>query len=190
MKNLVLKLSRSNLVRYLGLGYISAFLNVILNLLLIKLLDISSFGKVTLGKSMFQSFDFSHLGVRYGLDRYLPHCKELKESSEIFTIGFVFSTLFSLFFVLFWFFYDVSNVAFYSFFYISGVFYSIVTIYRIYYRAEDDKTSFVSISFYATIIPLIFQICWSLFVWFVWFYNVSFSFLFIFLFDLLFLVRC
>lgn len=135
------------------------FLNVLLNLLSIKYLDTFSLGRLTLGKTVFQSFEFSHVGIRYGLDRILPHLEERKIRKEMyFTVAIMFSLLSSFLFVVFWFLYDFGNSLFYLIFSLSGLIYTIITIYKIYFRAGLDKIVFIRITFFISVLPIIIQI--------------------------------
>lgn len=167
MKDIVKKILDLNLLKYLGIGYLSTFLNAALNLLMIRFLDPAMLGKVSLGKSIFQSFEISHFGIRFGLDRHLPHCQSDNESNEIFSIGYLFSFLFSFAFVFFWIFYEVKESLFYSFFYVSGLLYTLISVYRIYYRAQESKNKFIQISFYSSLLPVTVQLV-ALWIWGVW----------------------
>lgn len=158
MKDFLKRIANGGLLKYIGIGYISTVLSMLINLLLIRYLNPMLLGKVTLGKSVFQSFEFSHIGIRYGLDRLLPHCTDEEERNLIFSIGYFFSFVFSLFFVLFWIFYYPSDVLFYACFYVSGLIYTLVTVYRIYYRSLEQKKDFVNLSFFIIVCPLLIQL--------------------------------
>jgi O-antigen/teichoic acid export membrane protein len=152
------KIFNKNLLQYLGISYFSTILNLILNVLLIKYLTPTLLGKVTIGKSIFQSFEYSHCGIRFGLDRLIPHCESEEEKNPLFSVAFLFSFISSLIFVCFWVFYDISNYLFYSTFYISGILFSLSMIYRVYYRTYENKSRFVTLSFWVILIPLVMKI--------------------------------
>ena len=158
MKDFINKIVSINLIKYIGLGYITTLLNVIISILTIKHLSPTLLGKLSLGRSVFQSFEFSHLGVRNGLDRHLPGKENHYIKSIMFTVAFFSSFLFSLLFIIIWAIYQKSDVLFYSSFYISGLFYSLISIYRIYYRSQNDKKAFINISVIVNIIPITAQI--------------------------------
>lgn len=158
MKDFLKRIVDGGVLKYIGIGYISTVLSMLLNLLLIRYLSPMLLGKVTLGKSVFQSFEFSHIGIRYGLDRLLPHCTDEEERNLIFSAGYFFSFVFSLFFILFWILYYPHDILFYSCFYISGLIYTIVTVYRIYYRSLEQKKDFINLSFFIIICPLLIQL--------------------------------
>jgi O-antigen/teichoic acid export membrane protein len=158
MKGFLKKIIKGNLLKYIGIGYISAILNILLNLLLIRFLTPLSLGKVTLGKSIFQSFEYSHLGLRNGLDRWFPYCTKQEERNIIFSVAYIFSFISSSLFVLFWVLYYPDDILFYLCFSLSGLLYTIVMLYRIYYRAFEEKKDFINISFAITLFPLLIQI--------------------------------
>lgn len=151
-------------LKYMLANYISVLFSILLNFAMMKFLDPVLLGKTTLGKSIFQSFDIAHFGIRYGLDRILPHSISSKEKSEIFTVGYFSSFFFSFFFFLFWLVYELDDFLFYSCFYISGMLYSLITISRIYYRAQEDKKSFINFSVLTAVIPSVAQLL-SLYYW-------------------------
>src|SRR5690606_5270152 len=104
------------------------------------------------------SFEFSHFGIRNGLDRHLPGDRNPNVKNVMFTVSYYSSLFFSLFFVLFWAIYQQDDILFYSCFYLSGLFYTLITIYRIYYRSQNNKSSFINISIIVNIIPVLAQI--------------------------------
>ncbi|MDR2221536.1 MAG: oligosaccharide flippase family protein [Flavobacteriaceae bacterium] len=156
MKDLILKYRV--FIKYIGIGYVGVILNVILSIVLMNFFDSKSFGKITLGKSIFQSYEFSHFGTRFGLDRVLPHTESLRRKSFIFSASFYFCLLTSLILSLFWIVYDVENIYFYSFFFLGGFLSGLTTLYRVFYRSEEDKTVFISISIWLLIFPIATQI--------------------------------
>jgi O-antigen/teichoic acid export membrane protein len=117
-----------------------------------KMLDSHIYGKVSLGKSILHFFDISHLGTRYGLDRLLPETRLRSEkvASEIFSAGFILNAFFSALLVIFWFFYEIKDVIFYCSFYISGFLYALITSYRIFFRAGNNKKTFIELTFIST----------------------------------------
>lgn len=143
---------------YILIGYSSVFLNVLLSILLIRKLNISDFGRVSIGKTIFQSFEYSHLGIRYGYDRSLPVCEDHHLKQRIFWAGFYSTVLASLGFAVFWAIFYHNSLWFYSFFIASGLIYAILQLIRIYYRSEADKQVFVKISGMSMLLPIVAQI--------------------------------
>jgi len=161
------KLFNKNTIGYLSLNYVNTFLNVLLNLILIKNLSAYNFGKVSIGKTIFQSFEFSHIGIRYGFDRFFPHQKNKNNLIEMFSVGILSTAIFSFAFVCFWFIYEDENRLFYLYFSVSGFLYSIIMLYRIYYRSQEEKKDFVNISIYSILLPTISQLIGF------YFYNIT-----------------
>ena len=143
---------------YILLSYVATLFNTVLSLFLIRELSYSQLGRVTLGKSMFQSFEFSHIGLRYGLDRILPRCKSENIRNIYFSVAFLFSLFSSLIFCLFWFFYSIKEVAFYAPFIVAGLLYTAITLYKIYYRSYEEKSVFLQISFWILLFPILIQL--------------------------------
>ena len=63
------KLLNKNLLKYISLSYLNVVLNVLINVLLLNRLTSIDFGRFSLAKTIFQSFEFSHLGIRNAFDR-------------------------------------------------------------------------------------------------------------------------
>ncbi len=164
MKDFLTRHFKSNILRYLVISYFSVVFNLILNILTIKYLNSRDLGSVTLGKSIFQSFSFSHFGIRFGLDRHLPNSNSQLRRTEIFGIAYFSSMFFSLVFVIFWFFYTFDDFWFYCTFYFSGFLNTLIMIYRVFYRAENVKSKFINISLIVNLLPIVFQII-GLFIW-------------------------
>lgn len=149
--------SNSQSIIYILLGYINAALSVVLNLTLIKYLSTSQFGYISLGRTIFQSFEFSHIGIRYAFDRILPETIRDDKRIKIFKAGFLFNILSSLIFLIFWSVFYLKDIKMYAFFIFAGFLYSIIQLYRVYYRAFDDKKEFIKISSFSFILPISFQ---------------------------------
>ena len=118
----------------------------------------SQLGRITIGKSIFQSFEFSHVGLRYGLDRILPRCHSEYMRNIYFSVSFFFSLCSSFVFCLFWFIYSINNILLYLPFVVSGILYTAITLYKIYYRSYEDKGAFLQISFWILFFPVLIQL--------------------------------
>lgn len=121
-----------------------------------RILSLYDFGIVSLGKSIFQSFEFSHFGIRYGMDRMLPVENTLQKKNELYISAYKFSVLSSLVFISFWIIYEWNNsLIIYLAFIISGFLNTLLNITRIYYRTFNDKKLFIRITFLINIVPLV-----------------------------------
>lgn len=158
MKGFVKTYFTRNLFQYLGIGYVSSLLNILVSILLIRILPSYDLGRVSIGKSIFQSFEYSHFGLRFGLDRVLPHQKLIDEKNKYFTAVYLFSILTSFIFSFFWFLYDITDWLFYLMFSLSGLFYTLITVSKVYYRSFEDKSNFIGLSFWIQLFPIIIQL--------------------------------
>lgn len=154
-------------VIYLLLGYVTAALNVILNLLLVKGLSVENYGLISLGKTVFQTYEYSHLGIRFAFDRILPDIDDSLLRLHYFKVGFYYNLLTSLIFSLFWVVYYRLNICFYIWFIIAGYIYSSIQLIRIYYRSFDNKLFFVKVSTISFLLPIISQII-MYYIWGYW----------------------
>ncbi len=57
---------------YSGLAYLNQVASVLLNLLFIRSLSLHTLGEIAIAKVWMQVIDYSHLGLRYSIDHYIP----------------------------------------------------------------------------------------------------------------------
>lgn len=57
---------------YSGLVYLNQVANVLVNFLFIRTLSLTTLGDIAIAKVWMQVMDYSHLGLRFSLDRYVP----------------------------------------------------------------------------------------------------------------------
>lgn len=186
MRSTFNKLINTEFFKYLFISYISVILNVVLNIITIKYLSVMELGRVTLGKTIFQSFDFSHIGIRYGLDRLLPSIKNQKLKSEVLRVAYYCIFFSSAILMLIWIFYNKSDHLFYLSFSMAGLFYALLMTYRVFYRADENKSNFIIISILVNLLPITFQI-FGLIIWDKW--GLVFSGLFGYLLSFI-IVKC
>lgn len=60
------------LAAYSAMAYFNQFATALLNLLFIKILPLNTLGEIAIAKVWMQVMDYSHLGLRFALDRYVP----------------------------------------------------------------------------------------------------------------------
>lgn len=140
-------------VKYIIISYINVGFNILINLFLINKLSSYDFGRVSIGKIIFQSFDLSHLGIRNGFDRLFPRMENNDVTNEYFTVGLLCTFISSIGFLIFWAIYKSNSILFYFFFALAGILSSLVMLYRIYYRSLNDKKKFVSLSGIFILLP-------------------------------------
>lgn len=167
MRNIFKKRENIFFYKYLFLNYVGVILNVALNILTIKYLSVMDLGKVALGKTIFQSFDYSHFGIRFGLDRLLPTINNQKLKSEFLSVAYISVLLSSIVLILIWLLYSQSDHIFYLSFSLAGLIYALLMTYRIYYRADENKSNFLIISLLVNLLPIALQII-GLIIWGKW----------------------
>jgi O-antigen/teichoic acid export membrane protein len=57
---------------YSGLAYLNQVASVLVNFLFIRTLSLTTLGDIAIAKVWMQVMDYSHLGLRFSLDRYVP----------------------------------------------------------------------------------------------------------------------
>lgn len=141
---------------YLLLNYLIQALNIIFNLLLMKYLSSFQLGSLALAKTWQQLVDYSHLGARFSLDRYIPVAEEDEKKYLVATVLFT-TTLGSLiiFFVAL-IFNDADIIV--SLLTASGVFIAISNILKAYYRATNKLNEMLSLVFFNQLMPLVIAI--------------------------------
>ena len=133
-------------------------LNVLINVLLLNRLTSIDFGRFSLAKTIFQSFEFSHLGSRNAFDRIFPVEKDRVRVSFLFSTGFLINLVTGILLMLMWIFQRDGDYLFYLLFIIGGQLSSSITLFRVFYRSFEDKKRFVELSSMTILLPTIFQI--------------------------------
>ena len=133
-------------------------LNVLINVLLLNRLTSIDFGRFSLAKTIFQSFEFSHLGIRNAFDRIFPVEEDRERVSFLFSTGLFVNLLTGILLMLMWIFQRDGDYLFYLLFIIGGQLSSSITLFRVFYRSFEDKKKFVELSSITILLPTIFQI--------------------------------
>lgn len=133
-------------------------LNVLINVLLLNRLTSIDFGRFSLAKTIFQSFEFSHLGIRNAFDRIFPVEEDRERVSFLFSTGLLVNLVTGILLMLMWIFQRDGDYLFYLLFIIGGQLSSSITLFRVFYRSFEDKKKFVELSSITILIPTIFQI--------------------------------
>lgn len=141
---------------YLLLSYFIQFLNIILNLYLMKYLNPHQLGSLSIARVWQQLVDYSHFGTRFSLDRYVPTVEESEKKQLVSTV--LITTIINSLLVCFLAVILSAADVIVSILTISGFFISIVNIFKAYYRAVNNIDKMVKIVFYNQIIPLIFSL--------------------------------
>lgn len=136
------------------------FLNVILNLLFMQRLSTEQLGVLSLAKVFLQSADYSHLGTRFSLDRFVP-TSEKERSINYAIIASLVSLLVSLL-ITCYILYSQGETLIYLSFFISGVIIAQSNILKAYYRGRGNTVVMIAVPFYFSILPILAIL---LFIW-------------------------
>lgn len=141
---------------YIVLNYTIQFLNIIFNLLLMKYLSSYQLGSLTLARTWQQLVDYSHLGARFSLDRYIPVAEDEEKKYLVATVLFT-TFLGSLFILLVAVVLNDADIVV-SILTASGIFIAVGNIVKAYYRATNSLTKMLKLVFYNQLVPLLISI--------------------------------
>ena len=152
---------------YSLLAYFNQACNVIINLFFIRLLSLPLLGEVALAKVWMQLMDYSHLGFRFALDRYVPVWE--KERSEhllwlCLVVTSVVSTVVISMALVF-----TDNPLLMGTFVLWGYCVSIATILKNYYRASGDNNRMLYTYAISSTLPIAVQATTVILFGFKWF---------------------
>ncbi|WP_286089234.1 polysaccharide biosynthesis protein [Acinetobacter sp. AHP123] len=142
------------------------FLNILFNLLLMKYLNSYQLGSLALAKTWQQFVDYSHLGARFSLDRYIPVAKDEEKKYLVATVLFT-TFIGALFILLVAVIFNKADVVI-SILTASGVFIAVGNIVKAYYRATNNLTEMLKLVFYNQLVPLLISIA-------IYFYTLDFN---------------
>jgi len=143
-------------VIYILLNYTIQFLNIIFNLLLMKYLTSYQLGSLTLAKTWQQFVDYSHLGARFSLDRYIPVAEEDEKKylvAAVLLSTFVGSIIIFIIAMVF-----NKAEAIVSILTASGIFIALGNILKAYYRATNNLTEMLKLVFFNQLVPVLISI--------------------------------
>lgn len=146
---------------YIILNYSIQFLNIVLNLLLMKYLNSYQLGSLALARVWQQLVDYSHLGTRFSLDRYIPTAEDLEKKYLVITV--LISTIVSSLIVCFVAIIINKADIVITILTISGVFIAFGNILKAYYRATNNINKMLKLVFYNQVLPLVISLL--VYVW-------------------------
>ncbi len=177
---------------YMLLTYVMLFLNVILNLVFIRSLPVVTLGNLAIAKVWMQAADYTHLGTRFAIDRYVP-VEDALTGEHIFLLSIWLSLLISfLLFIFTWFIYGFDCLIF-SFIF-AGLIIALGNIIKSYARAKGEVDNMLKSVFFIQLLPLAFivgaflifesplllffygLIHFVFFVFYLYFFEVNYSF--------------
>ncbi|HCI3590011.1 TPA: polysaccharide biosynthesis protein, partial [Acinetobacter baumannii] len=111
-----------------------------------KYLNSYQLGSLALAKTWQQFVDYSHLGARFSLDRYIPVAKEEEKKYLVATVLFT-TFIGALFVFLAAIIFNKADIVV-SILTASGVFIAVGNIVKAYYRATNSLTEMLKLVFY------------------------------------------
>jgi O-antigen/teichoic acid export membrane protein len=141
---------------------VNVLLNTSLQFALAAFLSKEYFASLAISKSLFQSFDFAHLGVRNALDRLLPVIGYPFKAKVFYTSVIITLTAGSVL-ATFWIclgYHTLLDILFIS----AGLLYSVVNLYKVYHRSVFDFRRFNILSFFNDNVVVLAQLG-GLFLW-------------------------
>lgn len=165
-----------NKVIYIGLNYLFQLLNIALNLIFIQRLPPNILGDIAIAKVWMQAFDYTHLGTRFALDRFLPVTDSHDEKISYLVIALAVSTTGTFLVYIASVFFGESNKIVFAFC-IVGIILSLNNIMKAYLRgigAIKRLNQFVLLLYLTPLCISVFIAYWS-FDGFLIFYPALFS---------------
>lgn len=141
---------------YIVLNYMIQFLNILFNLLLMNHLTSYQLGSLSLAKTWQQFVDYSHLGTRFSLDRYIPVAEEEEKRHLVSTVIFFTGINALIVFVVAIIFNDADIIV--TILTASGIFIAVGNILKAYYRAINNLTEMLKLVFFNQLVPLLVSI--------------------------------
>ncbi|WP_157607632.1 oligosaccharide flippase family protein [Runella limosa] len=141
------------LLKYLSNNFILQLLGVIFSGVSIKLLTLPELGVFNLGKSLAGSFQYTHIGFRYSLDRLLPE-GDLESNLKNMRMTLIINSVISLvLFIVYCFVYSFNF--FFLCYVLGGWFFATFTLARIYKRGIGQLDSFIRLTFISNLLVII-----------------------------------
>ncbi len=147
---------------YSGLAYLNQVASVLVNILFIRTLSLTTLGDIAIAKVWMQVMDYSHLGLRFSLDRYVPVWDRHRSAHLLWICIGVSSIVSAVIIALALLFTD--NRVLILVFCLWGYGVAIATILKNYYRASANSMGMLATYFACPTIPAIAQTV-VLFLW-------------------------
>jgi|SRR5690554_2758049 len=165
---------------YVCLSYSIQFLNIVLNLLFIQKLPASTLGDVAIAKIWLQGFDYTHLGTRFALDRFLPVTSDRNIRLLYLFLSLIMVSILSLLLLVVAILVHYPNKIVFSFCLV-GFILALIGVFKAYFRAISDISKVNSLVFFAYLTPLFIAVVAAFhgFLFFLWIYPIVFFIFFV-----------
>lgn len=141
---------------YVITTYTAQFFTIAFNFVLMSRLTTYNFGVYSFSKTLSQYMDFSNLGTRYAMDRYVPICAEQKAKLILHNTIFVTFLISLVTLVIYFSFGLIDNLSVFLFV-LAGVFFALTNVYCVYKRDRSDFLYMIIINFVSISIPILFS---------------------------------
>lgn len=143
-------------VLYIFFNYAIQIANIFLNIIFMQRLTPTTLGDIALAKTLMQFLDYTHLGTRFSMDRYLPTAEnkyKLYLLSSSLGVTFLFN---SILFVVSIIFSDFNIII--VLFLCVGYVCSLSNIFKSYFRGVGLINEMILLVFYVQLVPLVFSV--------------------------------
>ena len=141
------------ILRYLTNNVLLQLLGIIFSGASVKMLTLSELGLFNLAKSLAGSFQYTHLGLRYSLDRFLPE-GNTDSNTKILHITIIVNSIIS--FLLFIFYCFLYKFNFFLLCYIlGGWLFATFSLIRVYNRGIGQLNYFVYLTFISNMLVIV-----------------------------------
>lgn len=140
-------------IRFLFQRYSIIVLNVLFQFILFRQFTVNDAGIISYGKTLFQYFDYSNLGIRNTLDK--KKYKSLSSLELVFSYARTINLFLSIFLAVLLIVFSFEEISV-IFFIVTGIFYADLFYVKLFYRNLGDKKIYVKKSFIFEIVPVIF----------------------------------
>lgn len=156
---------------YSFLAYLNQACNVFINLVFIKTLSLNMLGEVAIAKVWMQLVDYTHLGFRFALDRYVPVWDKDRSENLLWLCIVTTSAVTALLICVALTF--TANPLLIATFIVWGYCVSITTILKNYYRASADNRKMLFVYAICPTIPVAIQAVAVIYLGFSWFLGLT-----------------
>lgn len=140
---------------YSGLAYINQLASVLVNFFFIRTLSLNTLGDLAIAKVWMQIMDYSHIGLRYTLDRYVPvwdHHRSVHLLWICIGVSSIVSAVIICLAIMF-----TDNPVLVLVFCIWGYGVAIATILKSFYRASENSAAMLATYLLCPTVPAISQ---------------------------------
>ena len=137
---------------YSGSVYLAQLINIFFVTLLMRVLPTTTFGMFAFGRLIAQYFDYSHLGCRYAMNRYVPVSTE-KKNKTLLQVGLFTCVAVSIASLTILYIVGVIREPSVLMLCVGGIFYALSNLYSVYRRDQSDIVFLIKANLYINGVP-------------------------------------